>query len=358
MASLFPEGWEKQATETGAVERLRGFGSAEDLLRTLLLHVAKGYSLRETAVLAKAANLSAVSDVALMKRLRQCESWLHWLCVKSLAENGVAIPNPPGGRTVRIVDGTIVREPGKTGSQWRILYSLQLPSLVCDFFELTASTGEGNGESFARVPVNAKDLLLGDAGYGSVAGIESVVARGGDVLVRINPQIFLADDGRGQRINLLQLVSGITEAGQIGEWAVTLHGQTPAVAGRVCVVRKSEAAIRQAHRRIRRKASKKQSQPKAETWEFAKHVMVFTSFQEAPASEILEWYRVRWQVELAFKRMKSLAQLGHLPKYDDRSSRAWLYGKLFIALITQKLVREGRDISPWGYKLAEGSASQ
>jgi hypothetical protein len=85
---------------------------------------------------------------------------------------------------------------------------------------------------------------------------------------------------------------------------------------------------------------------------------VFTSFQEAPASEILEWYRVRWQVELAFKRMKSLAQLGHLPKYDDRSSRAWLYGKLFIALITQKLVREGRDISPWGYKLAEGSASQ
>lgn len=67
---------------------------------------------------------------------------------------------------------------------------------------------------------------------------------------------------------------------------------------------------------------------------------------------------MRWQVELAFKRLKSLAQLGHLPKYDERSSRAWLYGKLFVALLTQKLVRSGRDISPWGYRLAAGSLSE
>ena len=69
------------------------------------------------------------------------------------------------------------------------------------------------------------------------------------------------------------------------------------------------------------------------------------------ASKILEWYRLRWQIELAFKRLKSLAQLGHLPKYDDESSRAWLYGKLFVALLTDKLARIGRDFSPWGYLL-------
>ena len=39
LASLFPTGWQQAALEFGAVERLRGFSSAEALLRTLLLHV-------------------------------------------------------------------------------------------------------------------------------------------------------------------------------------------------------------------------------------------------------------------------------------------------------------------------------
>ena len=114
-------------------------------------------------------------------------------------------------------------------------------------------------------------------------------------------------------------------------------------------LRKSEEAIQQAHRRIERRASKKQMKTKPETWEYAKYVAVFTTDRTTLAETILEWYRVRWQIELTFKRLKSLAQLGHLPKYDDQSSRAWLYGKLFVALLTQKLVRMGRELSPWGY---------
>ena len=62
-------------------------------------------------------------------------------------------------------------------------------------------------------------------------------------------------------------------------------------------------------------------------------------------------YRLRWQIELSFKRLKSLAQLGHLPKYDDRSSRAWLYGKLFLALLTEKMMRVASTVSPWGYTM-------
>jgi hypothetical protein len=56
-----------------------------------------------------------------------------------------------------------IKEPGKTGSQWRILYSLQLPSLMCDFLEVTASGGEGNGESLNRLPVLRHELILADA---------------------------------------------------------------------------------------------------------------------------------------------------------------------------------------------------
>ena len=76
------------------------------------------------------------------------------------------------------------------------------------------------------------------------------------------------------------------------------------------------------------------------------------------AQEVLEWYRVRWQVELVFKRFKSLAQLGHLPKYDDESARAWLYGKLLVALLVEKLIGHASAISPWGYDLEATVAPQ
>ena len=134
LLSLFPPQWREHAEECGAVERLRGFSSAEALLRTLLIHIASGFSLRETVVQAKLAHLANVSDVALLKRLRNSEEWLRQLCVDLLRENGIALGADSSARQLRIVDGTVVKEPGKTGSQWRILYSLQLPALSCDFF--------------------------------------------------------------------------------------------------------------------------------------------------------------------------------------------------------------------------------
>ena|ERR1017187_6142444 len=117
--------------------------------------------------------------------------------------------------------------------------------------------------------------------------------------------------------------------------------------GRLCAIRKSQQAADRERRKTLRKALHG-PKPKPATLEFANYVLVFTTLPAAEFStaEVLRWYRLRWQVELVFKRMKSLAQLGHLPKHDARSSRAWLYGKLLIALLGQKLMRIGRDISP------------
>jgi hypothetical protein len=95
------------------------------------------------------------------------------LCIELLRENVVYRLEEATSRAIRIVDGTIVREPGKTGSQW-ILYSIRLPSLVRDFFDPTATIGEGNGESLNRLPVGPHELILTDAGYCSVAGVEHV----------------------------------------------------------------------------------------------------------------------------------------------------------------------------------------
>jgi len=74
LVSMLPPSWQRTARLSGALERLRGFDSVDELLRVLLMHVGCGYSLRETAVRAKAAGLAEVSDVTLLNRLRQAET--------------------------------------------------------------------------------------------------------------------------------------------------------------------------------------------------------------------------------------------------------------------------------------------
>jgi len=359
---LLPTEWKKQAAACGALSRLRGFRTEDALLRTLLLHVAKGYSLRETVVRAKAAGLAEISDVALLKRLRNSEKWLRELCQALLQENGVVLPSDKGVN-LRVVDATVVKEPGKTGSQWRIHYSLRLPSLNCDFFTLTAAEGAGNGESLMQFPVTAQDFVIGDRGYASANGIDYLNNAGAYLLVRVNSlalPLYWLKRRQIRRFPLLEKVSTLTKTGTIGEWEVLVQGAHTNIPGRLCVIRKSEQAILQTTRKLKRKASKNQFQLKDETLEYAKYVILFTTFPATlfTTAEILEWYRARWQIELVFKRFKSLAQLGHLPKYDDQSSKAWLYGKLLTALLTQKIVRIGRDFSPWGYFLEREAMPQ
>lgn len=353
LLGLLPAQWQQQAVLSGACERLRGFSSAAGLLRTLLLHVGKGYSLRETVVRAKAAGIAEISDVALMKRLQKAEGWLRGLCVGLLRESGWEIPAETRGFNVRALDGTLVKEPGRNGSLWRIHYSVRIPSLVCDHLELTPTKGTGTGETLGRFAAGPGDLVLADRGFCKPGGVEALDRQGASVMVRLNTSTLPLFSEDGSRFALAEKIGGLQEIGKEREWPVWVQGTNGRIAGRLCVVRKSAEAAARARRHIERKAQQGGPNPKPETLRYACYVMVFTT---APASlfntgEVLEWYRVRWQIELVFKRLKTLAELGALPKHADESARAWLYGKLLVSLLGQKLERLGRDISPWGYRL-------
>jgi hypothetical protein len=344
------------ARRTDALKGLRQDKSEENLLRTLLIHLACGCSLRETALRARKAGLAKLSDVALLKRLRKSQNWLYALCCQLFEERGmkavleVALP-------MRMVDATVVKEPGKTGSLWRIHYSLRWPSLACDFFKLTAAEGEGTGESLKQVAVNKGDHLLADSGYCSASGIHHVAAQGGFLTVRVNVQNLQLCNTEGGAFPLIERLATVTKPMQVACWKVEIpspQAAGKALAGRLCVIRKSGQAIRLAHKKLRRKASRRGNKLQAETLLYAKYVIVFSTFSEEhfPAHAVLQWYRLRWQIELVFKRFKQIADLGHLPKHDPESARAWLYGKLFVALLTDKLIAAAKSLSPWGY-LAE-----
>jgi len=359
LVSMLPRSWQSTARLSGAFERLRGFDSANELLHVLLMHVGCGYSLRETAVRAKAAGLAEVSDVTLMNRLQQAEEWLQHLCQALLVESGVRWCGPQPRRRLRAVDGTVIKEPGPTGSHWRLHYSLRLPELACDHLLITPTRGSDTAENLERFPVARGDIILADRGYCHPAGVARIASQGADVIVRLNSSVplFAADD---QRFALLPELRTLSTAGSLRAWRVGMHDGGQGVAGRLCAVRKSQQAIAAAQRKLDQREHKHQCRVKPQTREYAHYVAVFTTLPEAElgAAEVLEYYRFRWQIELVFKRLKSILAVGHLPKHDAQSSRAWLYGKLFVALLTQKLVRLGSSISPWGYELGPRREAQ
>jgi hypothetical protein len=352
LLQFLPEGWEQKAKELGAVSRQRKIISAEILLRILLIHLADSCSMRETVVRAKEANLADISDVALFKRLKSSSEWLRWIS-ENLAENVHGVAKKPSWLekfNVRIVDASVITEPGSTGSDWRLHYSIELFGLGCDYFRITDPKV---GESFRNFPVKNGDLLIGDRGYGSIAGINYVIENKGDFLVRIKNKALNFMKNERDEFSLLENFRRL-EYGKIGDYDVFYKSSGNKLEQlRLCAIKKSPEAAEYSKKSVIKEMTKKQRTLNKETIELHDYVFVITSVKRETlsASEIFSLYRMRWQIELAFKRLKSILGLGHLPKIDPESSKAWLHGKMVVALLTNAIVDRGRSFSPWGYPL-------
>ena len=351
ITGVLPEDWHQTARGFGALTRARNIRDPDTLLRLIFLHTAAGLSLRQTVARAQVAELATISDVALLKRLRGAEDWLCHLN-QQLAQGQLKTAKrwaQLAGRVLRVVDATDVEEPGATGTDWRIHYTLRLPSLECDFFELTDVKG---GETLLRLPVRQGDLLLADRGYSHRAGAAHVIRNHGDLIVRVSSSNFPLHDTKGKELDLVKILRQL-QGHQPREWKVQFDWEGQRYSGRLCAVRKTRAATERTRKKILHRAQRKQQQVQPETLELAEFFFVFTTLPAAefPVTTVLELYRCRWQVELVFKRLKSLLGLGHLPKYDERSCRAWLQAKLLCALLIERLMHEAKFFSPWGFAL-------
>jgi hypothetical protein len=352
LANLLPNGWQELAKETGAIQRDRGITDPEVLLKLLLLHVSTGLPLKQAVARARSQGLATISEVALFKRLKRSEAWLRELARRMFEASrfAQALPRPPGGRRLRAVDATAVAEPGATGTDWKVHFSVRLPEMACDFYAVTDHTG---GETYKRIPVAAGDILLADRGYCHREGVAHVLGAAGDVIVRLNTTNFplLTEDGRA--FALLPHLRRLRRT-RPGDWAVQFEAQDRRFPGRLCAIRKSRTAADLARRKIAREAVKKQTTLRPETLEAAEYIFVLSTVaaEQLSTRDVLELYRARWQVELCFKRLKSLLQLGHLPKKTDASARAWIEGKLLTALLIEHLATEARFFSPWGFDLS------
>jgi len=348
--SLLPTGWSAAARELGAFRRARYLKDPASVLRLLLFHAVNDGGLRETVAQAHAAGIDSMTQVGLLKRLRTAGQWLAWLGA-GLCDALRTAPRLPGGLRPRAVDSTTVQGPASKGTDWRVHYALDLLTLQCDWCELTDARG---AELLERTPMRAGDVLLGDRNYLRPTAVQAAAAAGAHVLVRLRWSHSAMTDARGRSFEALAHVKRL-KVGQVGSWDVFLAVAKKAhVPGRVVALKLPAPLAAKAERRAARRSRDKGNAPDPRSLQAAHFVMLFTTLPETllPPPDVLELYRFRWQVELAFKRLKQLLRLGRLPHKDPVAAKSWILGKLVVALLLETLYRKARAFSPWGYDVA------
>lgn len=341
LLALLPAGWEAKARELGALKFGRRF-TPETLLRTLLLYLSSDCSMRETAARADVE----LSDVGLLKRVDKSGNWLGWITEQLIAQTPLPAMVCPvlQGRRLLAADGSVVTEPGAIAATWRLHYTMDIRTLICCEVQITPSK---TGESLAQFSVQQGDVLIADRGFANRRGINHVLDGGGDVLVRMNLSSLPLKSEDGTPFEQLPGLRTL-QIGQTGEWPAVMQGSNGAVAVRVCAYRKTDEQRKESELKLQGTAKRKQKeqQLQSQTVEAAGYVVVVTTLNNLTAEEVLALYRHRWQVELAFKRMKSLLGLSRLRKKNPEGAKAWLQGKLLVACLIERLIAEGEHFSP------------
>lgn len=356
---LLPDGWRAAARSRGAFLRPRGdLREPDDLLRLLLFHAVGESSLRSTVAEAEHAGLGRLSNVALLKRLRSSVAWLTWLSTGLATRTREQLPALQGYRP-RAIDSTTVQAPASRGTSWRLHYTLDLLSLSCDWHELTDAHGS---ELLERAVVRRGDVLLGDRNFLRPAGVRAVLAAQAHVLVRLKWLHPAMVDERGKRISVLARAR-TSRVGQMCSWpAFLLDPQGPAgqLPGRFVTLKLPGPVAQRNRERLQKQARKKGKTPHPHSLEAAGYLLLWTTLPGDPfgAEQVLEWYRFRWQVEIAFKRLKQLLKLGRVPHQDEQGARGWIQAKVVVALLLETLYRNAAGIFPWGYEFARGRASE
>ena len=333
-----PEALEASARDNRALVRARVVKSGVDLLRMILAYCLGEGGLRSTTAWAASVSLVDVSNVALLYRLRQCGDWLAFLVGQAMTSG---TPAAAKGRLIRIIDGTTVPKAGKaakTGNKlWRIHAGFDLPAERFGHVELTDEKG---GERLDRIAAIKGEIRIADRAFLQPDRMAAVLDAGADFVVRAGWKNARWLDADGNLVDLTAELDNAAARGLIDR-PIWIGRKSGAPLGlRLVAVKKPPRAVEALRGKARREAQKGGHQISKGTLAAADWVIVVTSLdaKEFSTSDILDLYRLRWRVELAFKRLKSLIGLKGPPGTDERSARPYVLAHLLMILLLEPLV--------------------
>ncbi len=354
VSARFPTGLDLEATARlrGAFTRAREIKNAETLLRLALAYGGLGMSLRETCAWAEAGGIVSLSDPSLLDRLCKAAPWLGDIVAALIAEQAKVPAGRWAGHRLRALDGTSICQPGADRTTWRLHVGYDLATGQVDQLELTDVHGAENLQRLSYAP---GDIALSDRYYARPRDLRPVIDAGADFIVRTGWNSLRLLQPNGEPFDLFAALAA--QAEQESEMQVRIHeGVTGAAPPqplilRLVIRRKDPDQAQAEQKRLIKDAKKRAKQPDPRSLEAAKYILLLTSLPVAtfPPADILTLYRFRWQIELAFKRFKSLAGLDMLPAKKPELARAWIYARLIVAIIAEQIAGQVPESSPSGH---------
>jgi hypothetical protein len=291
-----------------------------------------------------------ISNVALLYRLRQCGDWLAMLVGHALAG---AAPKASHGRLIRIIDATTVPKKGpqarKQNELWRIHSAFDLPDERFGHFEVTDQRA---GETLDRIVVVKGEIRIADRAYLQPDRMAKVIDAGADIVIRAGWKSARWVDEDGNAIDIIgELRDATADLLDRPIWIKRKGGSLLPV--RLIAVRKPQQAAAEARRKARREAQRGGHTVSKQTLDAADWVILITSLkpEDFTADDVLALYRLRWRIELGFKRLKSLIGLKGPPGTTESSARPHILAHLLTILLLEPLIDELED-SP---RLAEAA---
>jgi hypothetical protein len=351
--SRLPAGFDVEATarSRGAFTRAREVKNAEMLLRLALAYGGCGMSLRETCAWAEASGVASLSDPSLIDRLAKAAPWLGDIVTVLIAEQAEVPAGRWAGHRLRALDGTSICQPGADRTTWRLHVGYDLATGQVDQLALTDVHG---AENLQRLTYAPGDIVLGDRYYARPRDLRPVIDAGADFIVRTGWNSLRLLQPDGEPFDLFAALAA--QAEQEGEVRVRIHEGTTGVPPpeplilRLVVRRKDPEQAEAEQKRLLKDAKKRGKQPDPRSLEAAKYILILASLPADTFStaDVLALYRFRWQIELAFKRMKSLAGLAALPAKKPELAQAWIYARLIVALLAEQIAGQVPDSPPSG----------
>jgi hypothetical protein len=328
---------EKSATESGALLRHRGVASAMDLLRIVMAYSHLDLSFRMLGMWCVLQGVCDISKTALIHRLQKCEAWLGQLVGMALFQQKFRFPEQ-GSVRIKLMDASVISLPGSKGTDWRLHLGFDLGRMCMDWVEVTDKHG---GESFKRFTCVPGEIYMGDRGYAVKSSIGHVLSAGAWLLVRVGWLKLPFEDAQGQAWNLIGWLKQASllpggEPQEVNVWVSVPQGR---FALRFLTQALPPDKAEEARRRLRKEAKKKCRNVDERSLFAAGFVLLATNLPAAQwgISLIFQLYRFRWQIELAFKRLKSLLQLDGLRARDPQLAKVYLLGKILAALLIERL---------------------
>lgn len=335
------------ARASGALVRRRKVKSAADLLRVVLGYGARGLSLRATALWAGLQKIAPITNVTVLNRVRQAGPWLGQIMAAILSARLRSRPAQAVGARLCLIDATVLSAPGSKGVDWRVHADYDVQQQRLRHVEVSDAHG---AEGLRRFALGPGDIAIADRVYARGVDLAAVTQAGADFIVRIGWNALRLRDRAGGTFDLFGMLAGLRE-GERRELAVTIaldRSERTLLPVRLVALRKSAAQAASSRRRARAHARKQGRAIQNNTVRAADYVLLLTSLpsKRASAKVVLDLYRMRWQVELAFKRLKSLLRLGDLPAKDPELARSWIYAKLIAALLIEDQAHQVLDSFP------------